>query len=65
MNMKSMDISDLHAFYADQRRVRASLSFAEKIARVEKMRDRDEALRVSRTVGAKAKATQAVAPSTL
>lgn len=47
--MTTPDISDLLAFYADQRRVRASLSFAEKIARVEKMRERDNALRISRS----------------
>ena len=45
--MTTPDISDLLAFYANQRRVRASLSFAEKIARVEKMRERDKALRAS------------------
>lgn len=59
--MTTQDISDLLAFYADQRRVRASLSFAEKIARVEKMRERDNALRASRP-GMNEAATELAAP---
>lgn len=42
------DIAELFETYAEQRKVRAGLEFAEKIARVERMRERAASLRAMR-----------------